>query len=80
MATLCSMGVATLWSANIGALYPVIQMTLEGESIQSWLEKSLAVGKEYIEGQIGVRAINARIEHDALGEFIERAVFGGVPA
>lgn len=39
-----------------------------------------AVGKEYIEGQIGVRAINARIEHDALGQFVEQAVFGGVPA
>jgi len=39
-----------------------------------------AVGKEYIEGQIGVKAINARIEHDALGEFVEKTVFGGVPA
>lgn len=39
-----------------------------------------AVGKEFIEGQIGVKAINARIEHDALGRFVEQAVFGGVPA
>ncbi len=29
LATLCSVGVATLWSANIGAMYPVIQMTLK---------------------------------------------------
>ncbi|MBI5210788.1 MAG: hypothetical protein HY927_12530 [Elusimicrobia bacterium] len=35
-----------------------------------------AVGKEFIEGQIGVPAINARIEFDKLGEFIERKVFG----
>ncbi len=42
MATLCSVGVATLWSANIGALFPVIQMTLEGGSAQSGLEESLA--------------------------------------
>ena len=39
-----------------------------------------AVGKEFIEGQVGVKAINARIEHEALGQFVEKAVFGGVPA
>ena len=39
-----------------------------------------AVGKEFIENQIGVRAMNARIEYDALGEFVQKAVFGGVPA
>jgi hypothetical protein len=39
-----------------------------------------AVGKEFIENQIGVRAMNARIEYDALGQFVEKAVFGGVPA
>jgi hypothetical protein len=39
-----------------------------------------AVGKEFIENQIGVKAINARIEQEALGRFIEDAVFGGVPA
>jgi hypothetical protein len=35
-----------------------------------------AVGKEFIEQKIGVRALNARIEYDALGEFVEKAVFG----
>ena len=39
-----------------------------------------AVGKEFIEGQVGVKAINARIEHEALGLAVEQAVFGGVPA
>lgn len=38
VATLCSMGVAALWSANIGAMYPVISMTLEGKSTQDSLE------------------------------------------
>lgn len=37
-----------------------------------------AVGKEFIEGQIGVKAMNARIEYDALGQFVEKAVFGSV--
>lgn len=39
-----------------------------------------AVGKEFIEGQVGVKAINARIEPEVLGQFVEKAVFGGVPA
>ena len=39
-----------------------------------------AVGKEFIEGQVGVKAINARIEQEALGQLVEKAVFGGVPA
>ena len=41
LATLCSVGIAILWSSNIGALYPVIDMTLKGESMQSWFEKSI---------------------------------------
>lgn len=36
-----------------------------------------AVGKEFIEGQIGVRAMNARIEYDKIGEFVEKKIFGG---
>lgn len=40
LATLCSVGIAVLWSSNIGALYPVIDMTLKGDSMQSWFEKS----------------------------------------
>jgi len=41
LATLFSMGVAALWGANIGALLPVIEMTLQGESTQTWLQKSI---------------------------------------
>lgn len=41
LATLCSVGIAVLWGSNIGALYPVIDMTLKGESMQSWFEKSI---------------------------------------
>ena len=35
-AFLCSAGVAALWGANIAALFPVIEVTLNGESLQSW--------------------------------------------
>lgn len=37
-----------------------------------------AVGKEFIESKIGVPAINARIEYEGLGAFVEEAVFGGL--
>lgn len=40
-ATCCSIGIALLWGSNIGALYPVIEMTLHGESIQSWIQQSI---------------------------------------
>ena len=49
LATICSFGIAILWSSNIGALYPVIDMTLKGESIQSWFEQSIDAGYDKIE-------------------------------
>jgi ATP-binding cassette subfamily B protein/subfamily B ATP-binding cassette protein MsbA len=45
LATLCSLGIAFLWGSNIGALYPVVEMTLNGESIQSWLEQGVATSE-----------------------------------
>jgi hypothetical protein len=39
-----------------------------------------AVGKEFIEKQIGLKALNARIESDAIGDLVEAAVFPGVAA
>jgi ATP-binding cassette, subfamily B, bacterial MsbA len=40
LATICSLGVATLWSVNIGAMLPVIDMTLQGKSMQGQLGKT----------------------------------------
>ena len=48
LATLCSLGVALLWGSNIGALAPVIDMTLRGESMQSWTRKSIDENKQKI--------------------------------
>jgi ATP-binding cassette subfamily B protein/subfamily B ATP-binding cassette protein MsbA len=36
LALLCSVGVASLWGANIAALFPIIEVTLHGESLQDW--------------------------------------------
>lgn len=36
-ATFCSLAVAMLWGANIGACYPILELTLKGQSISDWL-------------------------------------------
>lgn len=41
LATCCSFGIAALWGSNIGALFPVIEMTLNGESMQHWLQEAV---------------------------------------
>lgn len=38
---LCSLGVAALWGANIAAIFPIIETTLHGESLQTWNAKRL---------------------------------------
>jgi ATP-binding cassette subfamily B protein/subfamily B ATP-binding cassette protein MsbA len=40
-AFLCSAGVAGLWGANIAALFPVIEVTLNGKSLQTWNENRI---------------------------------------
>jgi subfamily B ATP-binding cassette protein MsbA len=40
-ALVCSAGVAALWGANIAALFPIIEVTLKGESLQSWNERRI---------------------------------------
>src|SRR6476469_7421364 len=37
----CSVAVAALWGANIAAIFPLIQTTLKGESLQEWNQKRL---------------------------------------
>lgn len=36
IALCCSFGVAALWGANIAALFPIIETTLHGQSLQTW--------------------------------------------
>ena len=40
-AFLCSAGVAGLWGANIAALFPIIEVTLNGESLQDWNQERI---------------------------------------
>jgi ATP-binding cassette subfamily B protein/subfamily B ATP-binding cassette protein MsbA len=45
-ATLCSLVVAALWGANIGACYPILELTLKGDSISGWMTKQGQEAKE----------------------------------
>jgi subfamily B ATP-binding cassette protein MsbA len=45
IALACSLGVAALWGANIAALFPIIETTLHGESLQTWNEKRITSAK-----------------------------------
>jgi subfamily B ATP-binding cassette protein MsbA len=40
----CSAGVAALWGANIAALFPIIEVTLNGESLQAWNTRRIEDG------------------------------------
>jgi ATP-binding cassette, subfamily B, bacterial MsbA len=62
LATLCSLGVATLWSANIGAMYPVIEMTLRGESTQKRIAAKVAVTEtKILQLEEEAKLINSRL-------------------
>jgi subfamily B ATP-binding cassette protein MsbA len=41
LATACSMAVAALWGANIGAFYPILEVTIHGKSMQEWMTEEI---------------------------------------
>jgi ABC-type multidrug transport system fused ATPase/permease subunit len=45
IATLCSIGNGAIWGLNIGALFPVIEVTIAGESLQHWIADEIAEGE-----------------------------------
>jgi ATP-binding cassette subfamily B protein/subfamily B ATP-binding cassette protein MsbA len=66
-AVLCSTGVAALWGANIAALFPVIEVTLNGESLQSWNARRLtAAAARVADTDAQVAELDARLAAGAL--------------
>src|SRR5690348_5473313 len=49
LAIFCSLGVAALWGANIAAIFPIIQTTLNGQSLQSWNQQRLETASQQLE-------------------------------
>ncbi len=55
LATILSLGVAALWGGNIAHLFPVIEVTVAGESLQNWIQR------EINESEKAVIALSAKI-------------------
>jgi len=53
---LCSCGVASLWGANIAALFPIIEVTLNGDSLQTWNNRRIKDAQTRIESTTAERA------------------------
>ena len=68
LALFCSLGVAGLWGANIAALYPIIETTLNGESLQTWNQKRLADSKQAVTNNVAKVAELARQRDVAANE------------
>lgn len=47
-ASLCSIAVAALWGANIGAFYPILEITIRGKSVDTWFQEQLAAQSEQV--------------------------------
>ena len=56
-AMLCSICVATLWGANIAALFPILEVTLQGKSLQTWNVQRMEQAK------VTVQNINRASKH-----------------
>ena len=76
LATLCSVGIAFLWSSNITALYPVIDMTLKGESVQSWLERKIESSQAKIQSLQDNRDRTLTADPNALTVALDKAIRG----
>ena len=74
-AMLCSAAVAALWSANIAALHPIIEVTLKGESLQAWNQREVAAARQRIAAADDERqTLQAEIDGDDLrGDELVRA-------
>ena len=49
LATLASLGVAALWGANIGAFYPILQITIGGQSINEWVSTEIDSAEQMLD-------------------------------
>ncbi|MGA0038837.1 MAG: ABC transporter transmembrane domain-containing protein, partial [Pirellulales bacterium] len=65
----CSAGVAALWGANIAALFPIIEVTLNGESLQNWNERRIEQATVTIEtGEARVAELQQQLAEGGLDE------------
>ncbi|RMF38506.1 MAG: ABC transporter ATP-binding protein [Planctomycetota bacterium] len=49
LATFCSFAVAALWGANIGAFYPVLEVTIHGKSMHEWVDDEIERNRQEVQ-------------------------------
>ena len=59
----CSLLVAILWSANLGAVYPFVEVVLTGHSLHDWVEQEAEKSEKLIaDRQEKIASLNERID------------------
>lgn len=48
-ASFCSLAVAALWGANIGAFYPILEVTIRGKSVDTWFQEQLNTQSQHVD-------------------------------
>jgi len=65
----CALAVALLWGGNIGAVYPVIKVAFENESLQKWAEAEIGRARAEIQKrEAAVAAAEAQLPKAAPAE------------
>jgi len=64
---LCAIGVAILWGANIGSVYPFIEVGFQGDSLQTWVSKEIVNAEQTISDKMAlVEKLNAQLAPGSL--------------
>ena len=60
----CAIGVAVLWGGNIGAAYPVLQIALNGKSLQEGIVEEIQHSTERIAGfKTEIASLHEQLAH-----------------
>ena len=64
----CALGVALLWGANIGTVYPFVEVAFQGESLQKWVAEEIEQAQQKQEELASQLDQLRREQHQARGE------------
>lgn len=71
----CSVAVAVLWGANIAALFPIIEATLQGKSLQDWNREQIQqTQQELADHETELKTLAARIDNAPEAEQVDLEV------
>ncbi|QDV23480.1 ABC transporter ATP-binding protein [Aureliella helgolandensis] len=49
LASICSFAIAALWGANVGAFFPILEVTINGKSVHMWMDEETEEARERVE-------------------------------